>query len=61
MVSRDDSMAKPLLDWPLILFFVLAYTIAWGAGFYPDVAVGGRGGRGADLEKQPPRLIFRQE
>lgn len=61
MVSRGGSTAKLQLDWPLILFFVLVYAIAWGADFYPDVAVGGRSGRGAGLEKQPLRLIFRQE
>lgn len=29
--QRESTTSTNLVDWPLILFFILAYTIAWGA------------------------------
>ncbi len=31
MYERETTAAERLLDWPIILFFALAYVIAWGA------------------------------
>ena len=28
--TEQKTTSENLLDWPIILFFIIAYTIAWG-------------------------------